>query len=60
MNIYFNFVVIKMAKKLKSFTSTDTNILDNLMRNIKKQFSKYYDTFQMGMNEFAWDPITNM
>ncbi|KAK6791486.1 hypothetical protein RDI58_010567 [Solanum bulbocastanum] len=27
------------------------------MRNIMKQFSKCYYTFQMGM---AWNPITNM
>ncbi|KAH0713630.1 hypothetical protein KY289_009589 [Solanum tuberosum] len=111
--------LIKMAKNLKPFTSTDTNISDNSlciwshtmddalidafcheqelvnrvggsftthvldiilrelrskfpnkilnkeriqnrMRNIKKQFSKYYDTFQMGMIGFAWEPITNM
>ncbi|KAK6791489.1 hypothetical protein RDI58_010570 [Solanum bulbocastanum] len=30
------------------------------MTNIKKQFSKYYDTLQVGMSGFAWNPITNM
>ncbi|KAF3635880.1 hypothetical protein T459_23515 [Capsicum annuum] len=32
----------------------------NRMKAIKRQFTKFYDTFhQSGMSRFAWDPITH-
>ncbi|PHT48447.1 hypothetical protein CQW23_12655 [Capsicum baccatum] len=34
--------------------------IHNQMKIIKRQFTKYYDTFhQSGMSGFAWDPITH-
>ncbi|XP_060197931.1 uncharacterized protein LOC132626919 [Lycium barbarum] len=35
-------------------------LIHNRMRVIKTKFAKCYDTFQMGMSGFSWDPITNM
>nr|XP_016485049.1 PREDICTED: uncharacterized protein LOC107805506 [Nicotiana tabacum] len=52
-------IVKELQSKFSDKVFTKESV-HNRMRNIKKIFSKCYDTFQNGMSGFAWDSNTNM